>query len=85
MNTGMAFGKVISEESYFNGRVKTKTVRYQVPELVKDKNQVLQELMKCLELITSKQTSTLDIRIEADPKTHEFRLITRSYVVEKKS
>jgi len=84
MNSGIAFGKITKEESYFNGRIKTTKVSYSVPELVKDKNDTLTELMKALDLITSKQTDTLTIKIEADPKTHAFRLITKSYVVEKK-
>jgi len=39
MSGGMAFGKIITEQSYHNGRVSVVTTRYQVPELVKDKSQ----------------------------------------------
>lgn len=84
MNSGIHFGKVIQEDSYFNGRIKSTKLSYQVPELVKDKTETLTELMKALDLITSKQTDCLTIKIEADPKTHQFKLITKSYVVEKK-
>ena len=31
--SGMAFGKIITEQSYHNGRVSVVTTRYQVPEL----------------------------------------------------
>ena len=84
MSGGMAFGKVITEQSYYKGRVAVVTTRYQIPEITKDKTQVLHEIIKSIELITSKQTHTVDIRIEADPKTHNFKLVTRTYKVESK-
>lgn len=84
MNSGIHFGKITKEESYFNGRIKSTRVSYSVPELVKSKSDTLTEVMKALDLITSEQTDCLTIKIEADPKTHEFKLVTKSYVVDKK-
>ena len=78
----MDYGKTIKTESYFNGRIKSTKVEYSIPVLIQDKSQALAEVMKALDLITTKQTHTLTIRVEADPKSHFFRLITKQYVVE---
>lgn len=84
MSSGIGFGKILTEESYFNGRIKSTKVSYQVPELVNDKAGALSEIMKSLDLVSNKQTATLNIKVEADPKNHQFKLVTTSYVVEKK-
>ena len=78
------FGKRITHESYFNGALKSTKTEYSIPELIRDKPQALSELMKCMELISSKQTSDLTIHIKADPKTHEVRMITKVYSVQHK-
>ena len=78
----LSFGKRITHESYFNGSLKSTKTEYSVPELIKDRSQALSELMKCLELIDSKQTSDITIIVKADPKTHEIRMITRIYSIE---
>lgn len=75
-----AFGRVITSESYFNGKLKSTKVEYSIPTLVKEKSEVLSELLKCLDLITTKQTHHLTITVEADPATHNVKMITRSYV-----
>lgn len=82
--TGMGFGRIKTTESYFNGRIKSTKVEYEVPELVDNKADALSELMRAIDLITTKQTHCLTIRIEADPVTHKLKLITKNYVVEKK-
>ncbi len=81
----MQFGKKTTHESYFDGRIKSTKVEYSIPVLVSDKSQVLNEIIKGLELITTKQTKDLVIKVEADPKTHSFKLVTRQYTVEEKS
>ena len=78
----LSFGKRITHESYFNGSLKSTKTEYSVPELIKDRSQALTVLMKCLELIDSKQTSDITIIVKADPKTHEIRMITRIYSIE---
>jgi hypothetical protein len=78
----MDYGKVSKTESYFNGRIKSTKTEYSIPSLVQDKAQALSEVMKALDLITTKQTHMLTIKIEADPKTHFFKLITKQYVVD---
>jgi hypothetical protein len=79
----MEFGKVITHESYFNGQLKSTKVEYSIPELIKDKSEALSAVMKCLDLISTKQTHHLTITVEADKATHNFKLVTRSYITEK--
>lgn len=76
------FGKIIKHESYFNGQLKSTKTEFSIPELVKDKSEALSSIMKCLDLITSKQTHHITIVVEADPKTHNFKLLTKSYISE---
>lgn len=76
------FGKIIKHESYFNGQLKSTKTEFSIPELVKDKSEALSSIMKCLDLITSKQTHHLTITIEADKVTHNIKLITKSYIAE---
>lgn len=78
------FGKRTTHESYFNGVLKSTKVEYSIPELIKDKSQALTELMKCLELIDTRQTNHLTIVVQADVKTGNIKLITKSYIVEEK-
>lgn len=78
------FGKVTTSHSYFNGALKSTRVEYSIPELIKDKSQALTELMKCLELIDTRQTNHLTIVVQADVKTGNIKLITKSYIVEEK-
>lgn len=77
----MDYGKRIVHESYFDGTLKSTKTEYSVPELIKDKAHALSVVMKCMELIASKETADVHIEIKADPKTHEIRLITRTYSV----
>ncbi len=75
------FGKVITSHSYFNGALKSTKTEVELPELIKDKSQALSELMKCLELIDSRQTNHLTITVQSDPKTGRIKLITKNYVI----
>ena len=77
----MDYGKRTVQESYFEGKLKSTKTEYSVPELIKDKPHALTVIMKCMEQIASKETTTMNIEIKADPKTHEIRLITRTYTV----
>lgn len=78
----MDYGKKSTQESYFKGQLKSRKVEYSIPEVVKDKAQVMTEVIKALELITNKKTTEVGLKIVADPKTHNFRLVTKSYIVE---
>lgn len=80
----MQYGKKITHESYFDGKLKSTKIEYSVPEKVSDKGTALSEVMKGLELITSGQTATVTIRIEADPYTRQIRMVTRSYITDGK-
>ena len=77
----LSFGKRITHESYFNGTLRSTKTEYSVPELIRDKAQALSELMKCMELISSKKTSEMSIIIKADPKTGEIKLLTKIYTI----
>lgn len=81
----MDYGKKSTQESWFNGQLKSKKVEYSIPEVVKDKGQVMTEVIKALELITNQKTTEITLKVVADPKTHNFKLITKSYVVEEKN
>lgn len=75
----MDYGKRTTHESYFDGKLKSTKTEYSVPELIKDKAHALTVIMKCMELIDSRETTNMKIEIKADPKTHEIRLITKTY------
>jgi Asp/Glu/hydantoin racemase len=79
----LPFGKRTVVESFFNGQLKSTKTEYSIPELIKTRSDALSEIMKCLELIDSKQTNHITIAVQADPKTHAIRLITKNYVVDK--
>jgi hypothetical protein len=79
------YGKKSTHESYHNGELKSIKTEYSIPVVVTSKPEVLTQLMDCVDLITTKQTDTVSVTIKADPKTHEIRLITRSYITEKSS
>jgi len=76
------FGKRIKYESYFQGVLKSTRTEYSVPELIRDKSHALSEIMKCLELISTKQTHDMTIVVKADPKTGEIKMITKTYTIE---
>lgn len=77
----LQYGKKIVSESYHGGILKGTKTQYSIPVPVYDKSGALNEVLKCLELITSKQTHKMTISVEADPRTHTFKLITRQYEV----
>jgi len=77
----MDFGKRTVQESYFDGKLKSTKTEYSVPEIIKDKTHALSVIMKCMELIDSKETTNMQIEIKADPKTHKIRLITKTYTI----
>lgn len=81
--TDLPFGKRTITESFFNGQLKSVKTEFSIPELVKTKSEALSEIMKCFELIDTKQTSNITIQVQADPQTHQIRLITKSYILDK--
>lgn len=78
----MQYGKKITHESFFGGKIKSTKTVYSIPALVSDKTQTLNEMVKALELIVGKKTHDITIRIEADPKTHVFKLVTTEYAIQ---
>jgi len=72
------YGKKIITESYFGGKKKEK-IEYQIPMIVNTKAMALGEVIKSFDLITNKTTHKLTITIEADPRTHEFKMVTKQY------
>jgi len=77
----MDYGKKITTESFFAGKLKNKKTEYSIPKLIQDKGQALSEVIQAIDLIVSKQTSDVTIVIEADPKTHQLKLITKKYTI----
>ncbi|MDP4225052.1 MAG: hypothetical protein Q8910_01585 [Bacteroidota bacterium] len=79
----IAFGKRVTE-SFHEGKKKSEQVVLIEHKAVVDKLQVLDEIMNAVELITTKKTHNLTLIIKADPETHEFKLLTREYVLPQK-
>lgn len=77
----LQYGKITEHKSFHNGELRSTKMEYSIPTVVHDKTDVLNELMKCIELITDKKTYKLTITIDADAKTHELKLLTKSYIV----
>jgi ligand-binding sensor protein len=77
----LSFGKIIKHESYFRGQLKSSKIEYSVPIVVTNKNEVMSELIKCLQLIIDKETTNVSIEIKADPDTHDFKLLTKKYTI----
>lgn len=70
------------QESWYDSQLKgVNCWVFQEPVLLRDKNHALSEIMKSLELISNQETNKVTFEVEADPKTHEFKLITRQYEV----
>jgi hypothetical protein len=80
----LSFGKIITHESFHDGQLRSTKTEYSIPILISNKTQALSELMECLKLIDTKQTEQIIITIKADPKTNNIRLITKSYIIEKR-
>ena len=76
------FGKRIVHESFFKGLPSATFIEYSIPILIKERKEALTEIMKCLELIDTKTTRVVTIKVEAD-KGHNIKLITKSYNVDK--
>jgi len=79
----LKFGKKITYEGYYDGKLKSTKVEYSIPMVIQDKTQVMTELLAALELIRNGDTSKISITIEADPKTHYLRLLTKNYTIER--
>lgn len=82
MTEQLLHGKKTIHESYFNGEMNCRKVSYSIHTLIKTKAEALTEIMKALELISARKTPELTITIKTDPKTNDFKLITKTYLVE---
>jgi hypothetical protein len=81
VNNDLEFGKVITTESYFKGQLKNKKIEQHVPEKVRDKSDVLNEVLKAMEIINSGSTDKMTIIIERDRLTKNYKLVTRQFEV----
>lgn len=75
----ISYGKKITHESYFDGKIKSHKTIYSIPVIVTDRSQVLDEILQCLNFIVKEKTDVMTIRIELDKRTKNFKLITREY------
>jgi len=78
----MDFGKRVTEESYFNGKVAKKRVTISVPILVQDRNQALTEMIKSLDVMSKHETDEVTLKIENDKRSGLIRRITKTYTVD---
>ena len=78
----MDFGKRTTTESFFNGRVRSVKMTYSIPSVISNKQQALNEIMKCLDFISQKNADNIIIRIDFDKKSHAYRMITHEYEID---
>ena len=76
------YGKETVTKSYHDGEVRSTKIEYSIPFLVKNKAQALNEVMKCLDMLDKKECNDITIKVETDPKTHAFKLITKVYTID---
>lgn len=79
----MDFGKKITHESLFKGRVVSTKTEYSIPLLVQSNTQALNEIIKCLDLISKKETEKVTIVIDTDAVTGAIKMITKNYELKK--
>lgn len=79
----LKYGKRITYEGYYDGKLKSTKVEYSIPMVIQDKSQVMTELLAVLDLIKNRDTNKVSITIEADPKTHCLRMLTKNYIVDR--
>ena len=80
----LEYGKVVTEETIVAGATTKHEVKYSISRMVDGRSQALSEIMKALDLVSSKQTHNVTISVEADPRTHNFKRIVRTHLVERK-
>lgn len=78
----MDFGKRTTVESFFDGSLASKKVTYTVPIRVQDRNQALSEMMKSLDVLSSRKSDGVTLSIETDKKSGAIRMITKTYTVD---
>ena len=61
----MQFGKKTTTESFFDGKRMKKELIYSIPIKVADQSQALTEFLKVLDLIKTKQSEDIVLRIKA--------------------
>jgi len=77
----LQYGKIITSDSFFNGKPTNRQVAYSIPVIVTDKSQLLGEIIKAIDLISKKQTHTLKLTVHAG-KDFGLKMLTKEYVVE---
>lgn len=78
----MEFGKIITTESFFQGKISKKKTEYSIPKKVNDRSEALSEVLEAIKLITTTKTNKVTLVIESNPKTKNVSLITRIYSVD---
>lgn len=77
----LEYGTKTTKESYYNGSLKKTKIEYSIPQLIIDRTQLVNEMLKALELINSKQTTTVTLVVDADPKNYSLKMLTKKYIV----
>lgn len=81
MDIELQFGRAVTTESYFDGKLKGRKIEYSIPEKAFDKSEVLNEVLKALEIINNGTTDKMTIIVEKDRVTKHYKLVTRQYEV----
>lgn len=76
------YGKIITSESYFEGKQTNKQIAYSIPIVVKDKSEILSEIIKVIDLICEKQTHTVKLTVQSG-KDFNIKLLTTEYIVDR--
>lgn len=77
----LEFGKSIETKSYFKGVLKNRKIEYCIPERVNDKSEVLNEVLKAMEIINNGHTDRMTIVIDRDRITKNYKQVTMQYEV----
>jgi len=78
----LKYGKKITTESFFDGKMTKNQVSYSIPVIIKDKSQTLTEIIKSIDLISLKKTRSVTITIKSDD-SFNLKMLTKEYIVEK--
>ncbi len=73
----MQYGKKTVTESFFDGKTMKKEMAYSIPVKICDQAQALTEFLKVLDLVKSKQSDEIVIRIKAP--NFKLQLMTKEY------
>ncbi len=75
----LQYGKKNTCETYHDNKLVHTTVEYSIPQLIRDKAEALNEMMKALDMLTTNRMDSITIIVETDFKTKKLRLLTKKY------